>query len=802
MSLHDSGSTSRSAAQVEQPAASKSPFESMQDRLREDRYDAEAWQSLVTLAEQSGDLEKIKEAYEGLLEVYPNTASTEIAYLNHHLTPPLFPTAEALFSRFLRPSPWVELWKFYLVYVRRVNSNAADPNNRNTIKKSYEFALNHIGYDKDSGEIWKDYIDFLKEGEARTTWDGQQKMDSLRSVYHRAVVIPLENVEVLWRELDAFENGLNKITAKKFLADLSPSYMTARTALRDLRRLLSPIEPASSTSSDTLQQRLPPRPTWTRDSDRTLAQAWKTYLKWEESNPLDIEDQQTLHTRISGAYKKAVSRMRFFPEIWYMAFHWNNSIGKTDEATSLLKQGMEANRSSFLLHFAFAELQEGQKNTAEVHTAFDSLLATLHTQLDKLDEALKNEVEAAQKSPPSNGEPIDTDAPAKAITEKWEKEIEDHKKELGVVWIMLMRFARRAEGLRPARSVFAKARKDKYCPWEVYEAAALMEYHCTKAADVATKIFEIGLKSFGEDAEFVLRYMSFLITINDASNAHALFERVIGNFTPEKARPLWERWARYEYQYGDLAASQKMEKRFAEVYSNDPPIKRFAARFSYLNVDAIASRDLGFAYRSNGTPGAQNQNQNQNQSQSQSQSQNQNQNQSQHQHQPPTAPASNANYTPPVNVNPKRAASPEPSRRRRDPSPPPHKRFKPSSPPPRERERERESRWDGPPAGRRVLSPRRDHPTPPRRENIRDEDKSVGGVPGMIAWFIGTLPAPSAFDGPKFRTDDLMELFRHGNIPLPSSGPPPRARSPPPRAGRPPPDYGPYQGPPGRGRRY
>jgi cleavage stimulation factor subunit 3 len=49
-------------------------------------------------------------------------------------------------------------------------------------------------------------------------------------------------------------------------------------------------------------------------------------------------------------------------------------------------------------------------------------------------------------------------------------------------------------------------------------------------------------------------------------DARALFERVIGNFPPERARPLWERWARYEYQYGDLEAALKLERRMAEVY--------------------------------------------------------------------------------------------------------------------------------------------------------------------------------------------------------------------------------------------
>ena len=51
-------------------------------------------------------------------------------------------------------------------------------------------------------------------------------------------------------------------------------------------------------------------------------------------------------------------------------------------------------------------------------------------------------------------------------------------------------------------------------------------------------------------------------------DARALFERVIGTFPPDRARPLWERWARHEYQYGDLAAAQKLEKRMAEAYPN------------------------------------------------------------------------------------------------------------------------------------------------------------------------------------------------------------------------------------------
>ena len=47
---------------------------------------------------------------------------------------------------------------------------------------------------------------------------------------------------------------------------------------------------------------------------------------------------------------------------------------------------------------------------------------------------------------------------------------------------------------------------------------ALMEYHCTKASEVATKIFEIGLKQFADNVEYVVRYLGFLISVNDENS--------------------------------------------------------------------------------------------------------------------------------------------------------------------------------------------------------------------------------------------------------------------------------------------
>ncbi|KAH9483272.1 mRNA 3'-end-processing protein RNA14 [Psilocybe cubensis] len=787
-----------------------SEYEVLTVQLSENPHDPDGWRRLIKLAEQSNDLEKISKSYDALLKHYPNNAPAQIAYIKHYVNHNMSESAEDLFKKFLIRSPCVELWVYYLDYVRKLNTGPAQ---RDTVRMSFEFALNHVGQDKDSGVIWSEYIKFLQSGEATTTWDQQQKMDSLRKVYHRAVQIPLDNVESLWHDLETFENGLNKITAKKFMADLSPAHMQARTVLR---QLINHIGPLFANEKDTLF--LPSLPKFDA-SERALVGKWKAYLKWEESNPLELDekDKATLISRIQGVYRKAVIRMRYYTEIWFMAYTWTNSIGKNDEALSILKAGLDANPSSFLLNFAYAEALEIKKDLAGVHATYEKFLGILRTNLDRLEETSKADAAAngsqsnGTNAPPPTAPAIIPEPPSNVSSfssqgsqdDKPPKttELQKHRTEYGLAWIMYMRFGMRAEGVKGSRTIFGKARRDRWSPWEIYEAAALTEYHCSDDKGVASRIFEKGMESFGDEIDFVLRYLGFLISINDKNNARALFERVITTFPPDRARPLWERWARYEYQYGDLEAALKLEKRMAEVYTSDPPIKRLAQRHIYLGTDAIADRDLGFALARRATTSVASSSLNRVEA-------------SQSLISLPTNSQSNSQT-----YGNKRPSSPD-YRNKRDETRPndyssTHKRARPSSPPPRaqqdrERDRDRDGRWDGSGPPRRRFSPpppppnrdRDDRPPPPRREPLppprdRDDDKRQSTLPAILPWFIGELPTASSFDGPVFRTDDLMNLLRTAVIPSATSRPKSPHGHPPLRGGggRPPPDYGPYQGP-------
>lgn len=124
---------------------------------------------------------------------------------------------EQIFNKTLLTIPNVQLWSVYLDYVRRRNNLTTDAAGqaRRIISSAYDFALQNIGLDKDAGNIWVDHIDFIRSGPGNiggSGWQDQQKMDSLRKAYQRAICVPTQAVNTLWKEYDQFEMGLNKLT--------------------------------------------------------------------------------------------------------------------------------------------------------------------------------------------------------------------------------------------------------------------------------------------------------------------------------------------------------------------------------------------------------------------------------------------------------------------------------------------------------------------------------------------------------------------------------------------------------------
>ncbi|PWN32470.1 Suf-domain-containing protein [Meira miltonrushii] len=607
----------------------------LRERVERDSRDGDAWLGLIEDAAARADLDALRKTYEEFFVIFPNAARQWQDYASVELSHSEFANVESIFTRCLRTTPSTDLWQFYLSYTRRVNplppsagqkaANEAESERekvRKVIEGAYEFALRFIGQSRDSGEVWRDYINLLKERETSNQWQAGQKMDDIRRAYQRAVAVPLAIVEQIWREYDAYENGLNRITAKKFLADRSPAYMTARSVFREMRTLTDGL----------YRPQLPRVPCWatppsleavvsplTVVRDRHNIELWKKYLRWEESNPSQLEDVQALQARVLLAYRKSVMHMRFYPELWYMASIYLQKCDREEEAVTWLRNGMEACAGSSLLSFAFVEQAERHSQTQGCNEIFDQLLNWIHTEIEKLNEQLEAKIKtideeaerekaevAARKRDEGAADAIEGEEreELRKMEERREErrsgererirpKIEEMKEYASLVWIKHMHFARRSEGQKPSRTIFARARKSKYCTWQIFEANALMEYHTNKDVTVATKVFELALKTYGSDEAFVVRYLDFLLAINDDNNARALFERTVGNFTPDRARPIWDRWSQYEYSFGDSASIAKVEERLSQVYPEENATKRLMNRNTYMDLDIVGPRDLG-----------------------------------------------------------------------------------------------------------------------------------------------------------------------------------------------------------------
>jgi len=226
----------------ESPSASKSrlPHDRvgiLEDRIQEDpRGDIPAWLELINEHRSRSRIDGAREVFERFLKVFPFAVSTcqsklflihdwtnllqaeqWVAYANMESDISELFRLEQIFNRTLLTIPDAQLWSVYLDYVRRRNPLTTDTtgNARKIISSAYDLALQYVGMDKDSGSIWSDYVQFIRSGPGNVGgpgWQDQQKMDLLRKAYQRAICVPTQAVNTLWKEYDQFEMGLNKLT--------------------------------------------------------------------------------------------------------------------------------------------------------------------------------------------------------------------------------------------------------------------------------------------------------------------------------------------------------------------------------------------------------------------------------------------------------------------------------------------------------------------------------------------------------------------------------------------------------------
>ncbi|MEQ2167086.1 Cleavage stimulation factor subunit 3 [Goodea atripinnis] len=311
---------------AEQAAAEYIPekVKKAEKKLEENPYDLDAWSILIREA-QNQPIDKARKTHERLVSQFPSSGRFWKLFIEAEIKAKNYDKVEKLFQRCLMKVLHIDLWKCYLAYVRETKGKL--PSYKEKMAQAYDFALDKIGMEIMSYQIWVDYINFLKGVEAVGSYAENQRITAVRRVYQRGCVNPMINIEQLWRDYSKYEeasdtitslrSGINVHLAKKMIEDRSRDYMNARRVAKEYETVMKGLD-----------RNAPSVPPQNSPQEAQQVEMWKKYIQWEKSNPLRTEDQTLITKRVMFAYEQCLLVLGHHPDIWYEAAQYLEQSSK------------------------------------------------------------------------------------------------------------------------------------------------------------------------------------------------------------------------------------------------------------------------------------------------------------------------------------------------------------------------------------------------------------------------------------------------------------------------------------------
>lgn len=204
-------------------------FLDAQRGVEENKYDTGAWRTYVheSTRGKAGSLAPA-DAYSALLAVFPGSARHWQALAAAHLADDDAAEAEKVFAKAtLQRLRSVDLWLGYIDLVRRSSLD------RRRCEELFEAALADVGGAVDSGPLWRKYLDYASD-----TRDPARLL-SLRRIYQRALVVPMDALDAVWQEYERLERGAGDSLAEQLLPELRDKCAHAKLAYKERKRLVA-----------------------------------------------------------------------------------------------------------------------------------------------------------------------------------------------------------------------------------------------------------------------------------------------------------------------------------------------------------------------------------------------------------------------------------------------------------------------------------------------------------------------------------------------------------------------------------
>jgi len=485
-----------------------------------------------------------------LLEQIPTSVRCWKMYCLLFENDPIVEKANSIYQRALSQCPHIEIWQFYLSFVRRRMT-------LDDVFSAYQQAMETIQHDFRSATIFTEYVALLKKaynaqnekGIAEKTcvllpedadviqiiprWIRERPNDPpldkesfaklseqidlnlVRSVYQRSLMVPNAKLDQIWQSYEQFEQAFGqKHLCTRLLGEYSGKFYRSKGAYKELLKLYGNLD----TTADPVQPHMLPN---------GVLDKWRKIVAYEEENPLGL-DPTTLETRMYLLFQQVLLPMNYCTEFWYSFFNFLAERRKPDLALKVLETAVEK-------------------------IPMDLFLRLLHAQYLET-EAVKD-IEGAEKVYLKTLEDFQMTNPPKICP-------------LGL--IHYLNYIRRHNSVHDWRLAFMElTQTSPHTTWEVYVAHAMAEYHVFNQIEAATKTFRIGLERFSQEALLVNAFVNFLISINDIRGARAQMSLSIRQMLKQYQRDklvgaasevkrlqeglniLFEKWQRLETAFGD-----------------------------------------------------------------------------------------------------------------------------------------------------------------------------------------------------------------------------------------------------------
>ncbi|TFJ80783.1 hypothetical protein NSK_007960 [Nannochloropsis salina CCMP1776] len=571
-------------------------FRDAWSKVQAHEWDVRSWAALLSEAQtqRSGRAIALRDVYRLATRQFPTKVSLWKDWLEHELRQGNLAQVDDIFRECLLEVPSVDLYLLYVARVRKTNpaslGDGASPEavaeQRARVTAAFELGVRQVGVLVDAAPLWWDYIRYVEAWKDEGGRDGGgeggfgggyggiavaeagSQIATLRRIYHRAVLVPVDGLDELWRAYEAWERGLNEHTARQTLPQLLPGHQQAKTVarerrtIRDLQRLSSWATPPSHTAEEKEQLHY-----------------LRRKIDFEKNNPENV-DPVALKDRVRLSYRQAFAYFYHFPEVWYEFAAYEQESDDVVAAASLFARAARAVPDCLLLHLAWAELEDGRGRG------------------DKGAEILKGFL---IQEPSTLG------------------------------YVAYQHYVRRTQGKEAARKVFTATkdlRRKGVLTYHWYLAHAQLEEHVNHEPQVARRVLDHGLSlhsSFLTEPEYVVATMEVLIRLQDEQNVRSLADRALAVLeagvsagpgaggereevataaaamaAAEKARPVWFKLLEFETCVAsdrDPARVERVQQRIAEAFprqAESHPLLRLWRRLNMFGTPPVedSSDDL------------------------------------------------------------------------------------------------------------------------------------------------------------------------------------------------------------------